>query len=442
MADKMNDTGAPNDKEETQKTLATEDTGSKSPEKTEAEKPKPKTKEEHRLGLNSDDIIESNVDASEMIDNFDDMGLGEDLLRGIYGYGFERPSAIQQRAIKPLMKGRDLIAQAQSGTGKTGAFTVGTLHRIDLKDKECQALILSPTRELALQTHKVVTAIGTYLNVTTYSCIGGTSVRDNERAVADGQQVIVGTPGRIIDMIYNRKALNPRHIKLLIIDEADEMLSRGFKDQIYDIFQALNKDVQVGLFSATMPPEALDITKKFMKDAIKILVKKEEITLEGIKQFYVGVGREEWKLDTLADLYETLSIAQCVIFCNTRRKVEWVTDKMRARDFPVSATHGDLSPQERNDILNEFRSGKTRVLITTDLLSRGIDVQQVSLVINYDLPTNPESYIHRIGRGARFGRKGVAINFVTDSDEQKLKDLERMYDTRIAEMPKSIANLL
>jgi translation initiation factor 4A len=189
------------------------------------------------------------------------------------------------------------------------------------------------------------------------------------------QQVIVGTPGRIIDMIYNRKALKCNKIKMLIIDEADEMLSRGFKDQIYDIFQALNKDVQVGLFSATMPQDALDITKRFMKNPIQILVKKEEITLEGIKQFYIGVSREEWKLDTLCDLYETLSIAQCVIFCNTRRKVEWVTDKMKSRDFPVSATHGDLSPQERNDILGEFRAGQTRVLITTDLLARGIDVQ-------------------------------------------------------------------
>lgn len=394
------------------------------------------------MGLSDTDIIESNVEAADTIDNFDSMGLDENLLRGVYGYGFEKPSAIQSRAIKPLMNGRDLIAQAQSGTGKTGAFTIGTLSNIDFTNPKCQALLLCPTRELALQTQKVVMSLGAYLNMTCFACIGGTSVRDNIDAISRGQQVIVGTPGRIIDMIYTRKVLDCKSVKMIIIDEADEMLSRGFKDQIYDIFQALDKKVQVGLFSATMPQEALDITTKFMKNPVKILVKKEEITLEGIKQFYIALEREEWKLDTLCDLYKTISIAQCVIFCNTRRKVEWVTDKMTQREFPVSATHGDLTPDERNKILSSFRNGETRVLITTDLLARGIDVQQVSLVINYDLPTNPENYVHRIGRSARFGRKGVAVNFVTDADTQKLKDLEKMYDTKINPMPKSIANLL
>jgi len=370
------------------------------------------------------------------------MTLNEKLLRGVYNYGFEKPSAIQSRAIKPLMNGRDLIAQAQSGTGKTGAFAIGVLNNIDYTNPKCQALLLCPTRELAIQTHKVVTSLGCYLNLTCFPCIGGASVNECIDAIRNGQQVIVGTPGRIIDMIYNRKVLSCEDVKMIIIDEADEMLSRGFKDQIYDIFHVLNKEVQVGLFSATMPPEALEITKKFMKNPIKILVKKEEITLEGIKQFYIAVQREEWKLDTLCDLYETFSVAQCVIFCNTRRKVEWVTDKMHEKHFPISATHGDLSPQERNEILADFRSGKSRVLITTDLLARGIDVQQISLVINYDLPTNPENYVHRIGRGARFGRKGVAINFVTDNDNQKLHDLEKMYDTKILPMPKDIKNYL
>merc|ERR1711983_310560 len=225
-------------------------------------------------------------------------------------------------------------------------------------------------------------------------------------------------------------------------DEADEMLSRGFKDQIYDVFRHRVSNIQVVLLSATMPAEVLDVTTKFMRDPIRILVKKEELTLEGIRQFYISVEREDWKLDTLCDLYETLTITQAVIFCNTRRKVDWLTEKMHARDFTVSAMHGDMSQNERDVIMREFRSGSSRVLITTDLLARGIDVQQVSLVINYDLPTNRENYIHRIGRGGRFGRKGVAINFVTDEDKRALKDIEQFYNTSIEEMPMDVADLL
>jgi len=220
------------------------------------------------------------------------------------------------------------------------------------------------------------------------------------------------------------------------------MLSRGFKDQIYDIYQSLPARVHVGLFSATMPDEALEMTNKFMNAPVRILVKRDELTLEGIKQFYVLVEREEWKLDTLCDLYDTLNITQAVIFCNTRRKVDWLTDKMRQREFTVSSTHGDIGQKEREVILNEFRTGSSRVLITTDLLARGIDVQQVSLVINYDLPKNLENYIHRIGRSGRFGRKGVAINFVTSDDIRTLKELETFYNTTIEEMPATIADLI
>ena len=191
-----------------------------------------------------------------------------------------------------------------------------------------------------------------------------------------------------------------------------------------------------------MPLEVLEVTKKFMRDPIRILVKKEELTLEGIKQFYISVEREEWKLDTLCDLYETLTITQAVIFANTRRKVDWLTEKMHEREFTVSSMHGDMSQQERDVIMREFRTGSSRVLITTDLLARGIDVQQVSLVINYDLPTNRENYIHRIGRGGRFGRKGVAINFLTAEDQRTLQDIEQFYNTQIEEMPMNVADLI
>jgi translation initiation factor 4A len=389
--------------------------------------------------MEPDGTIESNW--TEVVEQFDQMNLRETLLRGIYGYGFERPSAIQQRAIKPCILGHDVIAQAQSGTGKTATFAISILQHLDMEFKDCQALILAPTRELAQQIQKVVLALGDYMGVTCHACIGGTNVRDDMKRLETGVQIVVGTPGRVYDML-SRSALHSKNIKMFVLDEADEMLSRGFKEQIYDVFTTMPQNIQVILLSATMPNDVLEVTTKFMNDPIKILVKKEELTLEGIRQFYVTVEREEWKLDTLCDLYETLTITQAVIFCNTRRKVDWLTEKMRGRDFTVSAMHGDMEQKERDVIMKEFRTGSSRVLITTDLLARGIDVQQVSLVINYDLPNNRENYIHRIGRGGRFGRKGVAINFVTDDDRRTLRDIEQFYNTQVQEMPMNVADLI
>jgi translation initiation factor 4A len=395
---------------------------------------------EETAGLELDqNEIESNWD--EIVDNFDNMNLSPELLRGIYAYGFERPSTIQQRAILPVIKGHDVIAQAQSGTGKTATFSISALQKLDLSNPQCQALILAPTRELAQQIQKVVIALGDFMKVQCHACIGGTNVREDMKILEAGAQVVVGTPGRVFDMI-NRGALKTDHMKMFILDEADEMLSRGFKDQIYDVFQRLPPSTQVVLLSATMPAEVMEVTTKFMRDPIRILVKKDELTLEGIKQFYVAVEKEEWKLDTLCDLYETVTITQAVIFCNTRRKVDWLTEKLTAREFTVSAMHGDMEQGNREVIMKEFRSGSSRVLIATDLLARGIDVQQVSLVINYDLPSNKENYIHRIGRGGRFGRKGVAINFVTADDTRMLREIEQFYSTQILEMPMNVADLI
>ncbi|KYR00371.1 DEAD/DEAH box helicase domain-containing protein [Tieghemostelium lacteum] len=381
--------------------------------------------------------FESNYD--KVVDSFDNMELPKDLLRGVYSYGFEKPSAIQQRAIIPLSKGYDIIAQAQSGTGKTATFTIGILSQINIAIPKCQALIIAPTRELAQQIQKVVNSLGEYLKIKCYACIGGTKVTDDISTLQSGVHVVVGTPGRVFEML-SRGVITRDSIKLFVLDEADEMLSRGFKDQIYEIFRLLPNTIQVGLFSATMTDETLGITHKFMKDPISILVKKDELTLEGIRQFYVNVGQENGKFEVLTDLYETLSITQSVIFCNTRRKVDWLTTKMTEQQFTVSSTHGDQ--KDREGILQAFRTGSTRVLITTDLLARGIDVQQVSLVINFDLPTNLENYIHRIGRSGRFGRKGVAINFITDNDKQKIDDLSHHYHTFIQEMPNNISEFL
>jgi len=383
--------------------------------------------------------VESNYD--QITATFDDMELKEELLRGIYAYGFETPSAIQQRAVVPVIQGRDTIAQSQSGTGKTATFTIALLQRIDMCITGCQVLVLAPTRELVQQIQKVIIALSDYLSIKVHACVGGTAVREDIRILKAGVQIVVGTPGRCFDML-TRGVLVLENVQLFVLDEADEMLGRGFKDQIYDIFKFLPEKVQVCLFSATMPLEVLDVTQRFMRDPIRILVKRDELTLEGIKQFFIAVNREEWKLDTLCDLYETLTITQAIIYCNTRRKVDWLTDKMSVRDFTVSAMHGDMDQRERDLIMREFRSGSSRVLITTDLLARGIDVQQVSLVINYDLPTNRENYIHRIGRSGRFGRKGVAINFLTISDTHHLRDIEQFYNTQIEEMPMNVADLL
>lgn len=378
---------------------------------------------------------------NEVIDSFDEMNLNPQLLRGIYAYGFERPSAIQSRAIIPVVKAQDVIAQAQSGTGKTATFSVAILQRLDLNLQATQAIILAPTRELAIQIHRVVVALGDYMNVTSLVCVGGTSVREDLAALRSGPQIVVATPGRAIDMI-KRQALKTDHVKILCLDEADEMLAQGFRDAVHEIFQYIPSDVQVALFSATMPLEVLDVSKKFMRDPVRILVKQEELTLQGILQFYIAVEKEQWKLDTLCDIYDTVSLAQSVIFCNTRRKVDFLTKEMSNRDFTVSALHSHMDQDQRKSIMKDFRNGSTRVLITTDLLARGIDVQQVSLVVNYDLPTNRENYIHRIGRGGRFGRKGLAINFVTLNDVAMLRELEKFYNTQIDEMPRNVADLL
>lgn len=375
------------------------------------------------------------------MNSFDDMGLKEDLVRGIYAYNFEKPSAIQQRAIGPIIKGRDVIAQAQSGTGKTATFSISALQSIDTALRETQALILSPTRELACQIQSVVLALGDYMNVQCHACIGGTSISEDIRKLDYGQHIVSGTPGRVFDMIQ-RKNLRTRHIKMLILDEADEMLSKGFKEQIYDVYRYLPPGVQVVILSATLPHDVLELTSKFMTDPIRILVKRDELTLEGIKQFFVAVEKEEWKFDTLCDLYDTLTITQAVMFCNTRKKVDWLTEQMRASNFTVASMHGEMPQKERDAIMQEFRQGTSRVLITTDIWARGIDVQQVSLVINYDLPINRENYIHRIGRSGRFGRKGVAINFVKNEDVKILRDIEQYYSTQIDEMPMNVVDLI
>jgi superfamily II DNA/RNA helicase len=386
--------------------------------------------------------FENKADNIETYDTFEDLDLKENLLRGIYGFGFEKPSAIQQKAIKPFLDGNDIIAQAQSGTGKTATFAISLLQSIDENLDETQAVVVSHTRELSNQIMNVFTSLSRYMNISVSLVTGGTSVNKTMEELSKNPKIIIGTPGRILDMM-NKKALNYKTIRYLAIDEADEMLSSGFVSQIQDLFRFLvDNKLQVGLYSATMPVEFFDVTKKFMNKPVKILVKNEELTLEGIKQFYVNVERMEYKFDTLCDLYNVISVSQSIIYCNSKKLVDELSFKLRSRQFTVASIHSEMSQDDRNDIVQKFRSGETRILLSTDLLSRGIDVQQVSIVINFDIPYSIDSYIHRIGRSGRFGRKGVAINLITYSDIRKLHDIEKFYSTQIEELPENFTSHL
>ena len=375
------------------------------------------------------------------IDNFEDLNLKETLLRGIYACGYENPSSIQKKAILPMIENNDLIAQAQSGTGKTATFSIGLLQNIDENLKETQALVLSHTRELSFQILEVIKTLSLYMGLTYNLSVGGTTIRENIDSLLKNPQIIIGTPGRVLDMI-NKKALNTRNLKILVIDEADELLSKIFSNQIYDIFRFLPNKIQVGLFSATMTPEFFKISNKFMRDPIKILVKNEDLTLEGIKQFYINIDKQEYKFDTLCDIYEACSISQTIIYCNSKRTVDEISNKLIDNNFSISSIHGEMTQSERNLIMQNFRNGISRILISTDLLSRGIDIQQVSLVINFDVPNYPESYIHRIGRSGRYGRKGVAINLVTNYDARKIEEIEKYYSTQVEELPVNFKEFL
>jgi translation initiation factor 4A len=372
----------------------------------------------------------------EQINSWDELNISDDLLRGIYSYGFEKPSPIQSKAIKPIIEGRDIIAQAQSGTGKTATFSIGALSRIDLNDKNNQVLILSPTHELTKQTAKVIKSLSTMMTgLRVQTMIGGSSIEgDAEFMYGAPPHIIVGCPGRVYDMI-KRRHINSNKLKLVIIDEADEMLSQGFKDQIYNIFQTFNNDIQVALFSATLPQNIYTITDQFMRNPVKISVAAEMLTLDGIKQYFVALNDDVEKYATLKDIYQSISLSQCIIYCNSVKRVADLYDAMMEDQFPVCCIHSSMEKGEREASLDQFRAGSARVLISSNVTARGIDVQQVSTVINFDLPRDAHTYLHRIGRSGRWGRKGTGINFITKRDTQMIRDIESYYKTQIDELP-------
>ena len=388
---------------------------------------------------------ENSIKPKETVfENWDDevLGLSIPILRGIYSYGFEKPSPIQKKAIIPILQGKDIIAQAQSGTGKSGAFVIGALESITEKHNCTQVVVLSPTRELARQSLNVIKQIGTMTKIRSQLLIGGTPTEiDIDLLEKNVPHIISGCPGRIFDMI-RRKHLRMETVKFIILDEADEMLSQGFKEQIYKIFQPLDNNVQIGLFSATLPKEIESLTSRFMRNPIKILVKQELLTLQGISQFYVALGNDSDKYDTLKDIFSTLIISQAIIYCNSIKRVIDLYDAMTHDEFPVEHIHGDMEEEQRRTIYENFKSGTCRVLVSTDLFSRGIDVQQVSIVINFDLPKNIHTYLHRIGRSGRWGRKGTAINFTSRRDFNRIKEIEEYYSTEVKELPQNYASTI
>jgi superfamily II DNA/RNA helicase len=388
---------------------------------------------------NTTNTPNSNNDSEPEFETWDELDIKPDLLRGIYNYGFEKPSPIQRKAIRPIIEGKDIIAQAQSGTGKTATFTIGALQLVNLNNTDPQILVLSPTRELATQTALVMEGIGSMMNGLIVKTYFGGAPTDNFNRFSSKikAHVICGCTGKICDMI-RRNTIRTSDIKLVILDEADEMLTSGFRDQVHNILQYVNENVQIALFSATLPSNIYTIVNTFMRNPVKIEVKTEMLTLEGISQYSVAVENDSQKYDTIKHIFSFISLSQCIIYCNSVKRVQELYEAMREDEFPVCCIHSDMDKYQREKAFHNFKSGASRVLISSNVTARGIDVQQVSTVINFDVPKCIHTYLHRIGRSGRWGRKGVAINLITRYDVNKLKEIESYYSCQIREMPANL----
>ena len=377
-------------------------------------------------------------DKNKIITGWEDCVKNEKLLRGIYAYGFEIPSPIQAKAIYPITCKRDIIAQAQSGTGKTGAFTIGSLSLIDTTLNKTQAILLAPTHELASQTTVVCASISSHMDLCVKKFVGGTPVTDDRKSIDEqNPHVVIGCPGRIFDLI-RRGFLDVRNVKMFVVDEADEMLSKGFQEQIQSIFQWLPNDVQVGIFSATLTREVMELTPKFMRDPVEITMTADKLTLEGIRQYYIACDYDDDKFESLKKLFKMISVNQCIIYCNSVNRVSQLCQAMHSEGFAVDCIHRNMSKVEREEAFRSFRSGQTRFLVSSNITARGIDVQQVSVVINFDITPDPHTYLHRIGRSGRWGRKGTAINFITQRDTRIMRDIENYYSIRIEPLPENV----
>lgn len=375
-------------------------------------------------------------------DNFDNLKLNENLLKGVYLYGFTQPSKIQIQGINSINTGKDCILQSQSGTGKTATYLLGVLNRLETING-CQGIIITPTRELAGQVYDVATNLAKHTNYKITKCTGGTDIKQNINELKTAS-IIIGTLGRIYHMLNERK-INVYKLKFIVLDEADELLSDGISDKLQELIAKAPIGIQVVMISATISKNVFHFSKKFLNDPLKILLKNNEVIIDLISQFYLDVETEDLKFDTLLDLYTLVSTSQAIIFCNTIRKVEWLEQNLKQNNFTITTIHSNMTQEERDNVVKDFRDGKTRLLLTTDLLSRGIDIPQVNMVINYDLPPNKETYVHRIGRCGRFNKKGVAITMVKMQDQVDVKTfnmLKHYYKINIKEMPETIEKYL
>jgi len=377
--------------------------------------------------------------------SFDEMGLSEELLRGIFAHGFEKPSAIQSVAIMPLVKGRDVLGQAQSGTGKTGTFGIGLLSRVDPSLKQVQALVMAHTHELADQISTVIRALSRHMNIQVVLAVGGVPRHLNAREIRAGAQVVVGTPGRIYDLASSRD-LRFDGLRTFVLDEADEMLRDRFAEQVGEIVKiGLPAMCRVAFFSATMSPEVKELADRILSDPVRVTLKTADVKLDGIKQYYVKLDDESWKMDCFCDIFESLTIQSSIVFCNTKERAERLYGALTDRGFPASVIYGEPMTQiMRKQRMADFRSGVTRVLIATNLLARGIDVQQVSVVFNFDMPPfeDKENYIHRIGRCGRFGRKGTAISLLTPSEKDVMDQIASHYSFQPEVLPQDLKGVV
>ncbi|AQS59300.1 DEAD/DEAH box helicase [Desulforamulus ferrireducens] len=360
---------------------------------------------------------------------FGNLELNRRIVDGLVEMGFEEPTPIQQLAVPQVLAGHDVIGQAQTGTGKTAAFSIPLIEKLDFRNRDVQALIITPTRELAIQVAEEIGKIGRFCRIRVIPIYGGQSIDRQIRSLRQGVQVVVGTPGRLLDHL-RRHTLKVDRVKMVVLDEADEMLDMGFVEDIEEILRHIPSERQTLLFSATMPEEILRLSRQYMTNPKYVTVSKTNLTVPQIEQVYYEVP-EKYKLEALCRLLDVTEISQGIVFCRTKRGVDELVAGLQTRGYTAAALHGDLSQQQRNNVMRKFRSGDAELLVATDVAARGLDIEGVSHVINYDIPQDPEFYVHRIGRTGRAGRSGVAITIINPREYRQLRLIENITKTRI-----------
>ncbi len=355
--------------------------------------------------------------------NFETLDLNRDLLKAVSELGYDEPTAIQKQAIPVLLTGNDVLGQAQTGTGKTAAFALPLLNRLDPTSKHVQALVMAPTRELAIQVNDAITQFGKYMGVKVLPVYGGASYERQIKGLKQGVNIVVGTPGRLLDLI-NRSALNLSQVEYLVLDEADEMLNMGFLEEVEAIIQQTPATRQTALFSATLPKPIRKMANQYLNNPVEVIVQHKKMTVENTEQRYYLV-REDDKIAALVRLFEMEEVKNALIFTRTKVRAADLAEALMERNYLVEALHGDLKQETREKVLGRFRKGLTQVLVATDVAARGLDIDDISHVINFDIPYDAEDYVHRIGRTGRAGRTGIAITFVNSKEQRLIREIER-----------------